>query len=271
MNIGRVSIFLLVLIVALPIINAHGEDVDSSREIADGNEVQKFQANSIKIVIIASAIILALILISLFVKNKPESLKIILFSSILVVVLLATFYVAYMTITINLVSETKGPVHWHADFGIYECGERLDLIDPQGASNRVGTSVFHEHADNRIHVEGVIIDKRDADLHNFFRVIGGELTNTKLKLATNTGIVEVNDGDLCNGKQGKLQGFVYKTEGSKYHQFKLDKIQDYILSPHQLVPPGDCIIIEFDEEKERTENICETYRISIEKGEIIGS
>jgi len=270
MNIGRVSIFLLVLIVVLPIINAHEGDVDPAGEITDGNEVQKFQENSIKIIIIASVIVIALILISLFVKTKPESLKIILFSSILVVVLLATFYVTYMTIAINLVSETKGPVHWHADFGIYKCGERLDLVDPQGVSNRIGTSVFHEHGDNRIHVEGVIIDKRDADLHNFFRVIGGELTNTKLKLATNTGMLEVNNGDLCNGKPGKLQGFVYKTEGSKYDQLKMDKLQDYILNPYQLVPPGDCIIIEFDEEKEKTENICETYRIAIEKGEIFG-
>src|SRR3989344_5325201 len=270
MNVGRVSIFLLVLIVVLPIINAHVGDADHE-EIASGDDVQKFQADSIQIVIIASGIIIVLILISLLVKNKPENLKVVLFFSILVITLSATFYVAYMTVTINLTSETKGPVHWHADFGIYKCGEKLDLVDPQGATNRVGTSVFHEHGDDRIHVEGVVIDKRDADLHNFFRVIGGELTNTKLELATNMGMVEVNDGDLCNGKQGKLQGFVYKTEGSKYDQLKLDKLQDYILSPHQLVPPGDCIIIEFGEEKERTENICETYRIAIEKGEIIGS
>ena len=42
MNVGRVSIFLLVLIVVLPIINAHGGDADHE-EIASGDDVQKFQ------------------------------------------------------------------------------------------------------------------------------------------------------------------------------------------------------------------------------------
>jgi len=55
-----------------------------------------------------------------------------------------------------------------------------------------------------------------------------------------------------------------------FEQQKLENFEDYILSPHTSIPPGDCIIIEFDSDKEKTDHICETYKVSIERGDLSG-
>jgi len=267
MRLKHFLLFFLILILLIPIVYGHEEKVNHEE-----NKVQEAKDLSVKLIVVASAIILTLISIAIFVQKPTEQLKRILFIGIVLVTLLITFYVAYSTINLNLVSETKGPVHWHADFEIWDCGNYVDIINPKGLSNRVGTNVFHEHGDNRIHVEGVVVNKQNIDLHNFIQVIGGSMTNNYMGLPTINGFLEVTNGDLCNGKEGKLQVFVYKTEENKYQQVKLeDDFPDYVLSPYSFVPPGDCIIIEFDEEKERTDKICETYKIAIQKGDIIGS
>ncbi len=148
--------------------------------------------------------------------------------------------------------------------------EELDLVDPTGFSNRVGTSDFHEHGDGRIHVEGVVEHLEDVSLGKFFEAIGGQLTQTFMRLPTNHGEVIVQNGMPCpDGKPGAWQGFVYKTKGDIVTQKKLENFVDYVLSPYSTIPPGDCIIMKFDSEiKNRTEKICQFYQIALEKGEV---
>ena len=177
-------------------------------------------------------------------------------------------YLTGSTIYLNVVSESKGPVHWHADFEIWNCGEAIDLIDSTGLSNRVGIPVLHEHGDNKIHVEGIVVEKSHADLHSFFEAVGGSLTNNYFAVSTNKGIIEMRNGDLCNGVAGKLQAFIYKTENNVVKQEKLENFDEYVLSPYSNTPPGDCIILEFNEDKDKTEHICNSYKIAIEKGDI---
>ena len=55
-----------------------------------------------------------------------------------------------------------------------------------------------------------------------------------------------------------------------YKQEKLDDFVEYILSPYQTIPPGDCIIFEFGELKDKTNYICETYKVAIDKGDLVG-
>jgi len=208
-------------------------------------------------------------------KNGTKKIMMGLFIAVSVGV---TLYLAAGTVYTNMISETGGPVHWHADFEIWNCGTKLDLIDPSGLSNRVGSPEIHEHGDDRIHVEGVLIRNDEARLHNFLELTGSEFTNDRFMLHTNGGYVEMSNGQACNGKEGKLQAFLYRITnpstvtktGFIYEQVKLDNPEDYVPSPHINVPPGDCIIIELDEEKNSTEKICETYRIAIERGDVSG-
>ena len=181
-------------------------------------------------------------------------MKVFSFSLIVIVVLAVTGYLVWSTISLNIRSVTKGPVHYHADFEIYNCGEKVDLADPTGWDNKVGTSLFHEHNDSRIHVEGPVLDYKDISLGQFFKVVDG---------------LPLESGIECNSYPGVVQVFVYKTEGNTFYQEKITDYANYVLSPYSSIPPGDCIIIELDREKDKTEHICNFYKIAIQKGELI--
>lgn len=195
-------------------------------------------------------------------------MKAVLFGLIVVVVLGITGYLVWETISSNIKSVTGGPVHYHADFQIWNCGEKMDLVDPKGLDNKVGTAVFHEHNDNRIHVEGPVLDYKDLSLGEFFRVVGGKLDRDSLTVPVSSGMVNMESGTMCKGVPGNLQVFVYRTEGKTFYQEKLQDPVRYVLSPYSTIPPGDCIIFEFGPPKDKTDKICTFYEVAIKKGEL---
>src|SRR3989344_854626 len=109
---------------------------------------------SLSAVLYASIALLILVLISLKTRNASPSVKKILFISIVAIVASVTIFLAGSTIYLNIVSFSRGPVHYHADFEIWNCGQEIDLKDPKGISNKIGTPALHEHNDKRIHLEG---------------------------------------------------------------------------------------------------------------------
>lgn len=195
-------------------------------------------------------------------------MKYFLFGTICTVVLGITANLIWTTISINLASVTKGPVHYHGDFQIWNCGQKVDIIDPQGLDNKVGTALLHEHNDGRIHVEGPVLDYKDVSLGEFFRVVGGKLERDSLMVPTNNGMVNMGRGIICNGELAEPQVFVYRSEGKTFYQEKLKDPANYFLSPHSSIPPGDCIIIELDRTKDKTERMCTFYEVAIRKGKI---
>ena len=246
---------------------------DKTSQLDDG---VKLKNQALSVVMITSILITALVILAIISKRKLHNHKSMLFLLIVIPIIAATLYTAGTTIYLNRISATNGPVHWHADLEIWDCGTKIDLLNPQGLSNRVGTPVFHEHNDFRIHVEGAVVKKKDISLGNFFNVVGGVLTGGSLEIPTNGGITSLQEGDLCNGKPGKVQVFVYKVVNPKergnwiYTQEKIENFADYVLSSYSMAPPGDCIIIEFDSEKEKTDKICATYEAAVNRGELHG-
>ena len=236
------------------------------------------RTNSIQYSLVSAGILLLLVVLVVLFKGKNEKLKYLFFGIIALVVLVNTSYLSFSTIYLNQQSTTGGPVHWHADFEIYNCGQKVEIKNPEGFSNKVGTEVVHEHNDNRIHIEGVILDKHDAGIRHFIEAIGGELHKDQIAIPTENGLLQLENGQMCSNQVGVLQVFVYKqslpsgdgrTEGDYFSQQKLtDSPENYIISPFGQVPPGDCIIIEFDRPKEKTEKLCAFYQIAKEKGEI---
>jgi len=241
------------------------------------NEVNEFAANGFFEDFLPLPPVVAIILFSfipfliLYFTRKKITRQHIYFWIIIYFVGAITLVIIFDTINLAINSETKGPVHWHADFQIWKCGEKLDLVNPEGLANRVGSRLFHEHGDGRMHVEGIIEDVHDVDLHNFFNFIGGNLSESSFKLPTNHDVVEVNDGDLCNGERGEVQIFSYIVDNANARQksgFLAEQYicnENYIISPYQDVPPGDCIIIEFDKRKNKTDKICDTYKLAVEQ------
>ncbi|MCM2325682.1 MAG: hypothetical protein NDI94_04410, partial [Candidatus Woesearchaeota archaeon] len=166
-------------------------------EVEEKTLDHKLRDNSVFLISYGSLAILLSIGISFFIHSRHHHWPYFLVAAITILI---TSYLVIATINLNLVSETKGPVHWHADFEIYNCGEKLDLIDPKGLSNKIGTPVFHEHNDDRMHVEGVVVEEEHVSLSEFIETIGGELTADSMKIETNDGVVVMNNGDICGGE-----------------------------------------------------------------------
>ncbi|MBI2668231.1 hypothetical protein HYX14_00135 [Candidatus Woesearchaeota archaeon] len=256
---------LLLFLLALPQVLAHAENAEGAVPL---------KTLALKVVIGASIIVALLVIISLtYVRRKTEREKWVLFLAMTVPIVFATVYSAGTTISLNVRSETAGPVHWHADFELWKCGQKINLRDPTGLTNRIGSPVFHEHGDDRIHVEGVVLDTKDISLHHFFEFIGGALNGKKMVIPTNAGFMVAENGELCDENPGKVQLFVYSIsheEAPVYTQKKFLNFDDYLLAPYSTVPPGDCVIIEFDVEKEKTDKLCATYRLAEQRGELGG-
>ncbi|MEK6983866.1 MAG: hypothetical protein AABX33_04800 [Nanoarchaeota archaeon] len=180
-----------------------------------------------------------IIVVLLFHKIMSEIMKKVVYFSIVGLTSLVTIYFIATTLHLNAISLTKGPVHWHADFQIWVCGEEIKLAEPKGLSNKQGVDLSHAHNDNRIHVEGVILDEKQASLRAFFFANGGSLSDDGLKIPTDEGLVSVHNSDKCNEKPAKLYVFV---NGNL-----IDSPSDYVISRYEKVPPGDRIKFVFTE------------------------
>lgn len=264
----NVFYLLVILLIISPLVIAHGDENEESH----WTESPWFYSAPIVVAILGA------ILEHYYIAHKKkqrelEKAKRIIFVVIAAVTVLVTSIILYQTIYTNLYSWSQGPVHWHADIEIWNCQERIDLVDPEGLGNRIGTTTMHEHNDDRVHIEGDIKEEEDATLGRYLNVVS-ELTEDGLIVPTNEGDIEMKKGDLCNGRLGMLQVFRYKITNPPFvkkwlmTQEKIEDFKEYIIAPYSNVPPGDCIIVEFAEEKEKTDHLCETYKTAISKGEL---
>ncbi len=227
---------------------------------------------SILVALWAGGTSVLLLLIAILAKNASDELKKLLFALMITAIVGPTVYFIGSTVYLNLNSLANGPVHWHADFEIMACGEELSPPTPTGfLSNKTGTPVLHQHADKRYHVEGVVLDLEEVALDRFFEVQGGLLTNDVFRVPTGSGFVTHYNGDTCpNGEKGMWQAFLYKVDEATHTatQIKLADYAHYTPSPHELVPPGDCIIFEFGPERTYTDRLCNFHQIAVNKGEL---
>ena len=265
---------------------------------ATGDIEGEINSFSIRAIGIASLVLVVLLgIAAVIVKNKKyHSLKTPLFVAIASTIILPSLLLVGSTIYINAISESKGPVHWHTDIEFWVCGQEIELRDPYAfLSNKIGTSTYHEHDDKRIHLEGVVIEKEfDASLEKFMQVTEGGITDGQLIIATTEDlfendtdgdvprgdeqvvrdlvaydgdgrpVVEVKNGDSCGSSgPGEIQAFLmrYNKDDDTYTQTKLEDPKRYTLRDESIVPPGDCLIVEFDTSKDRTDRLCQQYGV----------
>lgn len=253
---------------------------------------------SIKSVLVASLLLVVLLVIaSLVMQNKRhEALKTPLFIAITATIIIPSLLLIGSTVYINTISESGGPVHWHTDIEYWVCGQEIEIRDPYAfLSNKVGTSTYHEHDDKRIHLEGVVIEKEyDASLEKFMDVTGGSITSTSMVIPTNDYYIENDiDGDVPRGDVETLRKFIskdadnrtilsvqngqtcgsnqpaevqtflfrYNDNDDTYTQTKLQDPSEYIMRDESIVPPGDCLVVEFDVTKSSTDRLCQQYGV----------
>lgn len=238
---SRLLYFLFFILLSVPAF-AHGDET----ELSGGS------SQNVSVALIVSVIVVIAIICSLHTEHQNERSKWILFLSIAIPVLLVTSYIAGSTILLNVTSESGGPVHWHADYEVWACGKKLDLVDPEGLSNRIGSPVLHEHGDDRIHIEGVVRDFADVALESYFENIGGDLHDDAFAYPTAEGLQTFRNGDVCPDGPGIVNVYV--------NGQRISRPEDYVISPYSLVPPGDCIIVEFGlVESATTTRLCSSW------------
>lgn len=267
-------------------------------------DLESFISNlSTTVVVVGSILVVLLLLIAILVDKrktkKAAKLKLPLFVAICVVVLGTTFTISGGTVYLNLNSATGGPVHWHADYEIWACGNELELRDPYGfLSNKIGTATYHEHDDKRIHVEGVPISlPYDFSLGKFMTVVGGSISDKTLVVPLNTDkffedgegepdgdgnpkpapelidrfieptedgtVARFVNGQMCGEQPAEVQAFAmqFNNQDKTYRQTKLSNIANYMPAKEPIVPAGDCVIIEFAPRKDRTDKLCKQYGV----------
>lgn len=271
-----------------------------SNTFASGSSDIEATVNSLSIqtVLVASLILVVLLgLSSQVVKSQKFSVfKLPLFIAIASTIVLPSLLLLGSTVYVNTISESKGPVHWHTDIEFWVCGQEIEIRNPTGfLSNKIGTSTYHEHDDKRIHLEGVVIEKEyDASLNKFMDVSGGAISNSSLTIPTEGSIFEndvdgdvargaeqtvrnylsqdsenlsrisVQNGQMCEDEQpGQVQAFLlrFSEDDNTYNQTKLDNPGSYVMRDESIVPPGDCLIVEFDTPKNTTDRLCKQYGV----------
>ena len=235
----RFLIFLFLVMLILFIENIFSHEGEEDEFILDHSQL--YPLSQLAIVGYGSvAFGILILIIILFHKVMSEITKKAVYMLVVVLISAITLYLIITTLHLNIVSISKGPVHWHADFEIWVCDKEVKIAKPKSfLSNKQGVDLMHAHDDNRIHVEGVTLDKRQASLGAFFYAIGGSLSSDGLKVPTDDGLIAVHDGDLCNEKPAKLYVFV---NGNL-----IENPSSYVISPYEKVPPGDKIKIVFSE------------------------
>ncbi len=241
-------VFLLIFVMSLAssIVFSHGE-------VEDGSEIANIASLSLKLIYLTSLIMILVTIISIFFHKKlPNTFKKILFWLTSFLVIVTTLFLIGSTVYLNIVSPTKGPVHWHADFTIEICGKDIEIADPTGIMNRIGKSDLHEHNDNRIHIEGTPPSLESIELGEFFEAVGGNFDPISFSVPTNQGLMSVKNGDLCNNKPGRLFLFVESQSGIQRVWRIEPKSGEYIIAPYGNVPPGDRLRIIFTEHDANT-------------------
>ena len=205
--------------------------------------------------------------------------KKILMNGFLIAVLVPSLYAAGAFVHQSQTSWSGGEIHWHADYEVIveENGEykQLDLIDPQNfckqtthesptmcsLNDRTGSTKYHEHNDDRIHLEGIFREREEATLAAFFETFGGKLTNTKLKYPTNERVVEKAEGSdktikiLVNKGVGGNREWCAITQSSSLDEEDICRTPEgelvttpskYVISPYKRGPTLDDIFIVYD-------------------------
>lgn len=162
------------------------------------------------------ASLFALTAISMYMESGLSGTeKEVLMNGFLIAVMVPTLFAAGSFMHQTMTSWTNGEIHYHADFEVLveEEGElrRTNLINPSEfckgtthestymckINDRTGSTKYHEHNDQRIHLEGTFKTRESASLAAFFETFGGTLENEHMVYPTTEGTVNVTE----NGNQ----------------------------------------------------------------------
>lgn len=184
----------------------------------------------------------------------------------------------------------KAPGHqaasWQAGISFWSCGEQLTVQKPpKGMSTHIGTTpYFYDGNTQTLHYEGLPKSAQpDANVSSFLEAMGGSLTSRSFSLPIDTQSIQFNtlnsqlistdqNGksaiNVANGKsckdsndQAAVQVFAFTINrfNNTYKQEKVTNPEQLVIGQESDPHLAQCIIIEFDTPKAKTEHLCQSY------------
>jgi|GEM_PF-3666786 len=206
-------------------------------------------ANPLLYLSIASLVLVSTLLVSFFAsetwtKRHGQKLFLLIACSIGFATVLTASFSLIQTLSADTIA--IGTV----EYQLWDCGKRITIPEPAGLTTTTGVPQIHDHDGNRIHLVGMTATP--LTLGAFFDTIGGELTSDHVILPTATDYIHRTTMDSCpDGRPGVLQVFV--------NGKRMDNAAAYVLHPGPAIPPGDCIIIDFNPTVQlTTEKTCDS-------------
>ncbi len=260
-----------------------------------GNTLEPLmQGVSVDSVVIGGALLIGLIF---FLVHHKFDLRPVFFYAFGAVSLVVTTVLLLSTSLLQIQSGTAGAAHTQAEIEFWVCGTEISPLThnlsndrrfSQGAK-RVYLSGFTPADDEAGSLRGYVAalggELQDESLRLPLAAQDDEWTMPeqlrdgdpqgdldtrfmqRYMIRQNTGspdesFIDITSGQRCpRSTETELQVFVYSADpdSNSYQQQKLDNPSQYRFTAGQPVPPGDCVIVEFDESKDRTDKLCPGY------------
>lgn len=146
--------------------------------------------------------------------NKSTTKKIMKYSIVAIVLIGIVIGIVSLLKTVKSPGPYyKGAYHWHSSIKISICGQESPL---RCSNNHCGANAIHHHNDDIIHMEGnTIYNKNEISLGRFFQGLNIPFSETQ--------IIDKKNGDLCNGKPGKVLMYVNKVPNLEFQNFILNQ------------------------------------------------
>lgn len=260
-----------------------------------GNTLEPLmQGISVDSVVIGSALLIGLVF---FLVHHKFELKPIFFYALGAVMLVVTSVLLLSTSILQIQSGTAGAAHTQAEIEFWFCGTEVRPLTHKLSGNRrlsqdakrVYVSGFTPADDDAGSLRGYVAalggELQDESLRiPLAAQEDGWTMSEQLRDGDPQGdldtrfmqrfmirpspdspeetLLDITNGQRCpRSSETELQVFVYSanSDANTYQQHKLDSPSHYLFSPRRSLPPGDCVIVEFDEPKDQTDKLCPSY------------
>ena len=106
-------------------------------------------------------------------------------------------------------------------------------------------------------------DQIDGDQQRTDRITQLNEFATYLEYPKKGAVLQMKNGDTCGDQTAELQVFTYtyNKDDQTYSQRKMERPGEYVMRDEGIVPPGDCVIVEFDSPKVATDKLCRQYGV----------
>ncbi len=247
------------------------------------------ESSSLRVLVVATLAIAIICILSASVKKRSPRHNSVLFALIAIVVISSTGLLVGAVLDSFLNASPAGLSRRQSQIEYWACGVQLATPAPNKLfTSSNGEGAFYDYGDGLARFQGVIDQEADApNLSNFQRAIGGSITATSMVLPLSPNVVSsAVDGDIpdpsgisridkfISGVEGdqatitlvngstcgstssviNIFGFNVNVSTNTYTQKKYEFPSNLDLG--KIKDTSDCIIVEFDSVREKTDRLC---------------